>query len=45
MKKSQNILKNTLRCVKSNGVKIFQIFIHLVYFVGIIRAKIGRLNF
>jgi c-di-GMP-related signal transduction protein len=27
--------KNTSRCVESNGVKNFQIFIHLVYFAGI----------
>jgi hypothetical protein len=27
--------KNTSRCVESNGVKNFQIFVHLVYFAGI----------
>jgi hypothetical protein len=30
MKKSHKILKNTSRCVESNGVKNFQIFIRLV---------------
>jgi hypothetical protein len=29
-KKSHKILKNTSRCVESNGVKNFQIFVHLV---------------
>jgi hypothetical protein len=39
-------------CVESNGVKNFQIFVHLVYFVGIRSStkkekgeKIDRLNF
>jgi hypothetical protein len=35
MKKSQNILKNTSRCVESDGAKKIQIFVHLVYFAGI----------
>jgi hypothetical protein len=35
MKKSHKILKNTSRCVQSNGVKYFQIFFHLVYFEDI----------
>ena len=35
MKKSQKILKNTSSCDESNGVKFFQIFIHLVYFASI----------
>jgi hypothetical protein len=30
MKKSHKILKNTSRCVESNGVENFQIFIRLV---------------
>jgi hypothetical protein len=30
MKKSHKILKNTSRCVESNGVKNFQIFVCLV---------------
>jgi hypothetical protein len=29
-KKTHKILKNTSRCVESNGVKNFQIFVHLV---------------
>jgi hypothetical protein len=52
MEKSQKILKNTSRCVESNGVKNFQIFIHLVYFASIKSStkkekgeKIGQLNF
>ena len=35
MKKSQKIPKNTSSCDESNGVNIFQIFVHLVYFAGI----------
>jgi hypothetical protein len=38
MKNSQKILRNTLRCVEFNGVKNFQIFIHLAYFAGIISS-------
>ena len=34
LKNSQIIPKNTLRCDESNGVKFFQIFIHLVYFAS-----------
>jgi hypothetical protein len=52
MKKSHKILKNTSRCVQFNGVKNFQIFVHLVYFADIRsstkkekREKIGWLNF
>jgi hypothetical protein len=52
MEKSQKILKNTSRCVESNGVKNFQIFIHLVYFASFKSStkkekgeKIGQLNF
>jgi hypothetical protein len=52
MKKSHKILKNTSRCVQFNGVKKFQIFVHLVYFADIRSSikkekgeKIGRLNF
>jgi hypothetical protein len=54
-KKRKNLkknLKNTSRCVESNGVKNFQIFIHLVYFASIRSStkkekgeKIGQLNF
>ena len=35
MEKSKKNPKNTLICDESNGVKKFQIFIHLVYFAGI----------
>jgi hypothetical protein len=35
MKKSHKILKNTSRCVESNGVKNFQIFVHLAKFACI----------
>jgi len=35
MKKFQKISKNTSSCDESNGVKNFQIFVHLVYFTGI----------
>jgi len=35
MKKSQKIHKNTSSCEECNGVKIFEIFIHLIYFGGI----------
>jgi hypothetical protein len=52
MKKSHKILKNTSRCVESNGVKNFQIFVRLVYFACIRSStkkekgeQIGRLNF
>jgi len=34
MKNSQKIPKNTSRCDESNGVKNFQIFVHLVYLAG-----------
>ena len=34
-KNSQKISKNTSSCDESNGVKFFQIFVHLVYFAGI----------
>ena len=35
MKNSQKIPKNTSSCGESNGVKFFQIFVHLVYFASI----------
>jgi hypothetical protein len=35
MRNSHKILKNTSRCVQFNGVKKFQIFVHLVYFADI----------
>jgi hypothetical protein len=35
MKKSQNIFKNTSRCVECNGAIFFQIFVNSVYFAGI----------
>jgi len=35
MEKSQKILKNISSCDESNGVKFFQIFIHLVYSASI----------
>ena len=35
MKNSQKISKNTSSCDESNGVKFFQIFVHLVYFASI----------
>ena len=31
---SKNSKKNTSSCYESNGVKFFQIFVHLVYFAG-----------
>jgi hypothetical protein len=52
MKKSHKILKNTSRCVGSNGVKNFQIFVRLYSLraleVQLKKEKeeqIGRLNF
>ena len=34
IKKFQKIPKNTSSCDNFNGVKFYQIFIHLVYFAG-----------
>jgi hypothetical protein len=43
--------KNTSRFIESNSVKIFQILVHLIFFVGVRSStkkneqKLGRLNF
>jgi hypothetical protein len=41
MKKYQKNIKNTSRCVESNGIKNFKIFVHLVYIAVelLMRAK------
>ena len=39
MKNFQKIPKNTSSCDESNGVKFFQIFIHLVYFCEHLKLK------
>ena len=35
IQKNEKNPKNTSSCDESNGVKFFQIFVHLVYFAGI----------
>jgi hypothetical protein len=42
MKKSHKILKNTSRCVESNGVKNFQIFVRLVYSLRALEVQLKK---